>query len=159
DANLKFSPDGKWIAYSATSDPKSWTAKTDIQIIAVSGGTPHNLTRDFIESAIRFNWSSDGKTIYFASAIGVYLHLFSVPVSGGTVSQITEGKRNYGQYAISNDGKIVCVVNDNRHAPELYILSRGDKAGYQVSTSLQLSSANPQLDKFAIAQTEVIKWK
>lgn len=155
DTNPKFSPDGKWIAYSATIDPKSWTAKNDIQVIAVTGGSPRSLTKDFIESAFSFNWSADGKTIYFASGIETYSHIFAVPVSGGTVSQITKGNRNYGQFDVSNDGtKIVFTLNDNRTPQDIYIAQLNN-----TEQAKQLTFANPQLKDFAIAQTEVIKWK
>src|SRR5262249_41784342 len=48
DANPQWSPDGKWIAYVASTD--SWAAKTDVMLIGVDGGTPKNLTASFIES-------------------------------------------------------------------------------------------------------------
>ncbi len=155
DTNPKFSPDGNWIAYAATGDVKSWTAKNDIHVIATAGGAPRNLTKDFSESAFAFNWSPDGKSVYFGSGIEVYSHLFAVRVSGGTVSQITKGNRNYGQFDVSKDGaKIVFTLNDNRTPTDVFIAQLNNP-----EQAKQLSFANPKMKDFAIAQTETINWK
>jgi dipeptidyl aminopeptidase/acylaminoacyl peptidase len=155
DSNPQWSPDGKWIAYTASSDSKSWTAKSDIMAISPDGGTPHNLTKDFLESAGNgLTWSPDGKLIYFNTGVGLYSHLYSISSSGGSANQITNGERNFGQFDISNDGtKIAFTINDNRSAPDLFINSTH---GGQPS---QLTFANPQLKDFVFATTEVIQWK
>jgi dipeptidyl aminopeptidase/acylaminoacyl peptidase len=155
DSNPQFSPDGKWIAYGANSDAKSWAGKTDVMVIGVNGGEPRNLTKDFIESAgFLSNWSPDGKAIYFSSGVGMYSHIYSVPSSGGAVTQITKGNRNYGQFDVSSDGKmLVATINDNRTPEDIYTLSiNGDSVK-------QLTEVNPQLKNFPLPTTEVIKWK
>jgi dipeptidyl aminopeptidase/acylaminoacyl peptidase len=155
DVNPQFSPDGKWLAYSANTDAKSWAAKSDILVISIDGGEPRNLTKDFIESTgFGMNWSPDGKAIYFSSGVGMYSHIYRVPASGGAVTQITKGTRNYGQFDISSDGKImVCTVNDNRTPEDIYTFSiNGEPAK-------QITEVNPQLKSFPLPATEVIKWK
>lgn len=152
DANPQWSPDGKWLTYSASTD--SWASKTDIMLIGVEGGSPKNLTSSFLESAGGASWSADGKTIYFASGLGMYSHLYSVPVAGGQVTQITKGNRNHSQFDLANDGKrIACIVNDSRTPEDIWVSTIGQ------NDAKQLTNANPQLKDFAIADTEVIKWK
>jgi dipeptidyl aminopeptidase/acylaminoacyl peptidase len=155
DNNPQWSPDGKWLAYTANNDAKNWAAKTEILVIAVEGGTPRNLTKDFFESAGGgLSWSSDGKTLYFNTGIGVYSHIFKVPVSGGNVNQITKGEYNYGQFDVSHDGsKIAYTFNDGRSAADIFVAS---SSGEQAQ---QLTNVNPQLKDFALAATEILKWK
>lgn len=155
DSNPQWSPDGKWIAYTANNDAKSWAAKTEIMLIATEGGTPRTLTKDFFESTGGgLTWSPDGKNLYFNTGIGVYSHIFKVPASGGNVSQITKGDYNYGQFDVAHDGnKIAYTLNDGRSATDIFVASiNGEQAQ-------QLTTVNPQLKDFALASTEIIKWK
>jgi dipeptidyl aminopeptidase/acylaminoacyl peptidase len=155
DANPNWSPDGKWIAYASNTEAKSWAAKTDVLVVSPEGGEPRNLTKDFIESAgFGLNWSPDGGTIYFSSGVGMYTHFYSVPASGGKVMQLSKGNRNYGAFDLSNDGKwIAYTVNDNRTWDDIHV------AAVSSEQARQITNANPQLKEFAIADTEVIKWK
>jgi dipeptidyl aminopeptidase/acylaminoacyl peptidase len=156
DTNPQFSPDGKWIAYTGNSEPKSWAAKNDVMVIAAEGGAPRNLTKEYFESAGGgLSWSPDGKTLYFASGVGMYSHIFSVPASGGQVSQLTRGNRNYGQFDLSGDGtKIAYLVNDGRTPEDIFVAPLG-----KLEQARQVTTANPQLKDFAFGETEVIKWK
>jgi dipeptidyl aminopeptidase/acylaminoacyl peptidase len=155
DSNPRWSPDGKWLAYTASNDAKSWTSKSEIMVIAAEGGAPRNLTKDFFESAGNgLTFSQDGKSVYFNTGVGMYSHIFTVPVSGGNISQLTKGERVFGQFDVANDGsKIAYTLNDSSSASEIYVAAiNGEKAQ-------QLTNANPQLKDFALASTEVIKWK
>lgn len=153
DANPQWSPDGKWIAYAASSDP--WASKTDLMLLAVEGGQPRNLTNDFIESAgFGLNWAPDGKTLYFTSGVGMYTHIFSVPVAGGKVTEVTRGQRSYGQFDLSSDGKrLAYTVSASRTPDDIWIETLGK------NDAKQLTTLNPQIKDFALAETEVIKWK
>lgn len=153
DANPQWSPDGKWIAYVASSN--SWAAKSDVVVVTVDGGSSKNLTASFLESAGGgLNWSPDGKTIYFNSGVGVYAHIYSVPVTGGGATPITKGNRNYVSFELSADGKrIASVFSDPQTAADLWVTTLGQ------SDDKRLTNLNPQLKDFSLAQTEVIKWK
>jgi dipeptidyl aminopeptidase/acylaminoacyl peptidase len=155
DNNPRWSPDGKWLAYTANNDAKSWAAKTEIMLVASEGGAPRNLTKDFFESAGGgVTWSPNGKAIYFSAGVGVYSHIFNVQVDGGAATQVTQGERNYGQFDVSNDGtKIAYTLNDSRTPTDIFVSSSN---GHQAK---QITNANPQLKDFATATSEVIKWK
>ena len=81
-----FSPDGKWIAFSAEYD-----GNTDVYIIPVEGGIPKRLTwhpdRDRVQG-----FTPDGTAVLFTSARNQhtfrYTHLFTVPVNGGFPTQL-----------------------------------------------------------------------
>ena len=154
-AGPQWSPDGKWIAYAANTEPQSWAAKTDILIISPEGGEPRNVTKGFFESAgFGLNWSPDGKTIYFTSGVGLYSQIYSAAVATGKVSPVTKGNRNYGAFDLSNDGRwLAFTVNDNRTWDDIHVAAIGSEQ------SKQITQANPQLKDFALADTEVVKWK
>ncbi|HEX4947970.1 MAG TPA: S9 family peptidase, partial [Blastocatellia bacterium] len=153
DAGPQWSPDGKWIAYAANTE--GWASKTDVMLIGADGGAPKNLTASFIESAGGgLTWSPDGKTLYFTSGVGMYSHIYSVPVSGGNVSPITTGNRNYSQFDLSADGKrLAYLLNDSRTSEDIWVTTPGQNNAKQITT------VNPHIKDFAIAESEVIKWK
>ena len=153
--NPQWSPDGKWIAYTAGNDSKSWVAKTDVMVIAAEGGTPRNVTQSFYESVGGgLTWAPDGKTIYFLSGVGMYNHIYSASVSGGKVTPITNGNQFYGAFDLSNDGKLLAYTLSNNRTPgDIWVASISNEQPRQITFN------NPQLKDFAIAETEVIKWK
>ena len=161
NANPQWSPDGKWIAYAAGTN--LWATKTDILAIPVAGGTPKNLTADFAESAgTGVTWSADGQSLYFSSGIGMYTHIFSLsvngPAGGGKATQITKENRLYDQFDLSADGKLIAyTVNDSRTPEDIWVAPVS--AGTTGSEARKITWVNPHLKDFAIAETEVIRWK
>lgn len=96
-----FSPDGKWIAYSAKYDNN-----TDVYIIPVTGGQPKRLT--WHSSADTVNgWSVDGKHVLFASpreiGNGRSNQLYEVSVDGGFEKKVMEALAFEGSW--SKDGR------------------------------------------------------
>jgi dipeptidyl aminopeptidase/acylaminoacyl peptidase len=155
DNNPQWSPDGKWIAYVANTEPKSWAAKSDIMVVSAEGGTARDLTKDLEESTgAGLTFSPDGKSLYFSRSTGVYSHLFSVPAAGGAISQVTKENRQHGQWDFSDDGtKVAFVMNDPRTPPDVWVVVLA------TMKEQKITDANPQLEDFAISETEVVRWK
>lgn len=80
EINPYYSPDGKWIAFTAQYD-----GNTDVFIIPAEGGNPKRLTYHPLDDSVT-GWSADGKYVYFSSIRDSYnrfLKIFKVPVKGG----------------------------------------------------------------------------
>jgi tricorn protease len=80
-----FSPDGSLIAYTGTYDEN-----IDVYVVPAAGGEPVRLTYH-PGPDVPVGWSPDGKSILFFSARKTYrdlLQLYTVPVSGGAVTEI-----------------------------------------------------------------------
>jgi dipeptidyl aminopeptidase/acylaminoacyl peptidase len=179
DANPRWSPDGKLIAYTSNPEQNSWAAKTDAMVTSPEGGAPRNLTKDFYESAnsgdSSLAWAPDSNALYFASGVGLYTHIFSVPAGGGEVVQVTRESRNYSAFDIAGypavatpptpatgpqetayapNWKIAYTVNDSFTADDLWIAPLKN-----VEQAKKITWANPQIRDFALAKTRVIKWK
>ncbi|MEJ0056417.1 MAG: hypothetical protein WDN75_12655 [Bacteroidota bacterium] len=101
ESNPMFSPDGKWIAFSAQYD-----GNTDVFIIPVEGGIPTRLTwHPGADNAKGF--TPDGKSVLFTSQRAVftnrYAQLFTVPVTGAFPTPLEIPNAFHASY--SPDGK------------------------------------------------------
>lgn len=81
-SNPQFSPDGKWIAFSA-----DYAGNLDVYVVAAEGGGPKRLTWHPAADTVQ-GWTADGKAILFASARGaaapnVTPRFWTVPMAGG----------------------------------------------------------------------------
>jgi tricorn protease len=106
ESNPKFSPDSKWIAFSAEYD-----GNVDVYIIPVEGGVPRRLTWHPAVDIVR-GFTPDGKNVLFASQRAVftnrYLQFFTVPVAGGNETQLELPNANDGSY--SPDGNYIAYT-------------------------------------------------
>ncbi|MBS1663703.1 MAG: PD40 domain-containing protein [Bacteroidetes bacterium] len=106
ESNPKFSPDGKWIAFSA-----QYEGNTDVYIIPTEGGVPKRLTWHPYADIVR-GFTPDGKNVLFASQRAVftrrYLQFFTVPVNGGNETPIELPNAVDGTY--SPDGKFMAYT-------------------------------------------------
>ncbi len=86
ESNPVFSPDGRWIAFSA-----QYEGNTDVYIVSSEGGVPRRLTwhpsPDIVQS-----FTPDGRAIAFTSSRASFArswnHLYLVPVEGGFPEQL-----------------------------------------------------------------------
>ena len=79
DVYPRFSPDGKWIAFSSDRN-----GNLDVYIIPSTGGTPKQLTFNSAEDTV-LNWTPDGRAVLFSSnrGEGFMPLLYTVSVDGG----------------------------------------------------------------------------
>lgn len=107
----KFSPDGKWIAFTGQYD-----GDEQVYVVPTTGGEPRQLTfypargplppRWGWENQV-FGWSKDGKHIYFRSSrdswsVGI-ARLYSVSVDGGAAEPLPMPSAGSGDYSPSGN--------------------------------------------------------
>jgi tricorn protease len=101
ESNPAFSPDGKWIAFSA-----QYEGHIDVYVVAAEGGVPRRLTwhpgADLVQG-----FTPDGGSVLFTSNRAVYTtrykQLFTVPVAGGMEQQLPIPNADRASY--SPDGR------------------------------------------------------
>ena len=96
-----FSPDGKWLAFSASYDNN-----TDVYVMPATGGTPKRLTwHPGIDLAV--GWSPDSKRVLFSSAREISnsrsTQLYEVSIEGGFEHKVMQAIAYEGNW--SADGK------------------------------------------------------
>ena len=105
----KFSPDGKWVAFTGQYD-----GDEQVYVVPTSGGEPRQLTFYPARGPLAprwgwdnqvFGWSNDGKRIYFRSLRDSWTlpiaRLFSVSVDGGPAEALPMPTAGSGDYSPS----------------------------------------------------------
>lgn len=82
ETGARFSPDGRWLAFTAGYDGGS-----DIYVMPSGGGEPVRLTYHPSRDSVR-GWSEDGKWVYFVSGRKLDARLYRVPAAGGAEEEI-----------------------------------------------------------------------
>jgi len=99
----RFSPDGRWIAFTGEYDGNS-----DVYVVSVDGGDPRRLTYHPGPDLVQ-GWTPDGKQVLFSSARAshsFYDRLFTVPVDGGFEEPLPMPMAERGAYA-ADGGRMV----------------------------------------------------
>src|SRR6267154_1896417 len=150
----RWSPNGKWIAYTGSPDNGGGVSTTYLYVIPSAGGAPKRLTTKFDLSAAGTPvWSRDGKAIYFSTNVLEAIEVYSANVATGEVKQLSRRGGSTGTTEISSDGKIVGTSSSAQQPTELYT------AGADFNSFKPITDHNPWLKDYALAETEVVKWK
>jgi len=150
----RWSPDGRWIAYTGTPDASGGVSQTNLYVIPAAGGTPKQLTTKFNLNVGSPVWAPDGRTIYFSTNVLEAIEVYSCAVASGVVQQLSQRGGSTGVAEITADGKtVVGTTSGPRQPPEVYAAT-ANFTGFGPVTE-----HNSWLRDYALADTEVVKWK
>ena len=98
EINPRFSPDGKWIAFSSNR-----AGNYDVYVISANGGKPRQLTFHSADDTV-IGWTPDGRNILFTSSRGLGVFpgvatLFQVSVDGGMEQPLTSDWGSWASYS------------------------------------------------------------
>src|ERR1051326_315980 len=98
DVYPRFSPDGKWIAFSSNR-----AGNHDVYVVSVEGGKPRQLTFNSAEDVV-VGWTPDGSKILFASSRGKGVFpgvttLFEIALEGGMEESVGTDWGSSGSYS------------------------------------------------------------
>ena len=148
-----FSPDGEWIAYSASDVPAAWAGASRLQVMAVDGGAPRALAPSYDGRPNVLGWSADGRRILIAETYRTVSRVWAVPVGGGHVQSLTPADLMVETPALNATRTHFGFVSQGLELPvEAFISTLEPFAPVQVSR-IQNSP------NMALGKTEVIEWK
>lgn len=150
----RWSPDGKWIAYTGSQDAADGVDTTFLYLIPSTGGTPKQLTAKFDLNVGTPVWTRDGKSIYFSANVLQANEIFSTDVATGAVTQVSRTGAAINISDISRDGTAFVGTMSLPNGPsEVY------KANLKFNQQTALTTHNRWLSEYALAETEIVKWK
>lgn len=148
-----YSPDGRWIALSVSSNPPRWAFNTTINLIPSGGGTPKALALSYDEQPNMIGWSSDGRRIYFGETRGTATALYAINVETNAITEIDKGRAVYGAVNLNFTRTMFgLTMQTNDSPPEAYV-TRADSFA-----PTRVSSANADI-KPTLGKMEVVRWK
>jgi dipeptidyl aminopeptidase/acylaminoacyl peptidase len=132
DASPRFSPDGKWIAFTGELHDRD---HPKIFLAPAQGGAPSKLAAralDLIPSGLE--WAESGRAIFFETGVKGEYQLFRVDVASGEVRQVTAGARAVRNVDINDEARrMVYTVNDFKRLDDLYVADLAGKNERQLT--------------------------
>lgn len=161
ESGVSFSPDSRWIAFSAPNDLEKYgmsNRRLYLRKVDARGGQWRKLGESFDGDLAADFWSKDGTTIYFNEGIRATRQLMALDVAKNTVRQITSGKASTQVNRDDDTGALIITYADPRTPPTLFTVSSVDRLGARAQWR-QLTDANPQARRFALGEEEEVTWK
>ncbi|MDE2794875.1 MAG: prolyl oligopeptidase family serine peptidase, partial [Gemmatimonadota bacterium] len=161
EGGLSFSPDGRWIAFSAPDNMERYTMTDNrvyIREVADRGGALRKLGADFDQSSSVGFWSGDSKTIYFNAGVTVTTQLHALDIETGAVRQLTEERAALSVSRDDDTGTILIGYSDPKTPPTVFTVARVDDVPDR-SAWTQLVDVNPQVRDIALGDEVEINWR
>jgi dipeptidyl aminopeptidase/acylaminoacyl peptidase len=160
EGGLSFSPDSRWMAFSAPEDMTRYTMtenKLYIREVEARGGQFRMLGADFDNSLSADFWSPDARTIYFTAGVKVTTQLHSVDTGSGEVRQLTNLPAAFSLDRDEDTGVLLINYSDPMTPPTVFTVARlqdvPDKGRWT-----QLVDANPQVSEMALGEEVEVEW-
>ena len=158
---LSFSPDSRFVAFSAPDDLEKFSMKNDrlyLRATADKGGKWRKLGASYDGDVSVGFWSKDGTTIYFNDGVRATTQCLALDVQKDVVRQITNEKAALSVSRDQDSGVILITYSDNTTPPTLFTVPNVEALATRASWKA-LTDANPQVRQFALGEQEEISWK
>jgi dipeptidyl aminopeptidase/acylaminoacyl peptidase len=160
ESAVSFSPDSRWVAFSAPSDLTRYSMKNDrvyLRPVAERGGRFRMLGGSFDGDVSVGFWSDDGGTIYFNEGIRATTQLLALDVVKDAVRQVTSEQAALSVSRDEDSGVLLINYSDGSTPPTLFTAAGIDQIGSRAAWT-RLTDVNPQVRGFALGDQEEITW-
>lgn len=155
-----FSPDSRWIAFSAPDDMTRYTMTEDrvyLRDASDRGGEFRKLGSSFDGSVDVDFWSQDGRTIYFTTGVKVTTQLHALDTRNGSVRQITKERAALRVSRDEDTGTILIDYSDPTTPPTVFTVDEIGRVD-QRSRWVQLVDVAPEVKEMALGREEEVEW-
>jgi len=161
ESGVSFSPDSRWVAFSAPDDLTRYSMKNQrvyLRAPGDRGGKWRKLGASFDGDVSVSFWSKDVGTIYFNEGIRATNQLLALDVAKDSVRQLTNEKGTVSVDLDEDSGVIFLNYSDGTTPPTVFTVAGIDQIATR-SGWKQLTAVNPQVKDFALGEQEEITWK
>jgi len=129
DDNPKFSPDGKYIAWTSMKRDGYESDRARLCVYELSSGKKNYVSEDFDSGVDGYCWDSNSKKLYFAGCWQARINIYSVDLKG-QIAPITDDTCDYSIVDYVSASRSLLVKRHSiSQADELYVV-RPEKKGY-----------------------------
>ena len=160
ESGLSFSPDSRWIAFTAPDDMERYSmtnSRMYVRAVGDSGGAFRKIGADFDQSIRAGFWSDDASTIYFNAGVTVTTQLHALDVQTGQVRQLTNARAALSVSRDEDSGVILIGYSDPVTPPTVFTTSSIEGIADR-SSWIQLADANPQLRDISFGEEVEVNW-
>src|SRR5262245_36046357 len=127
-ADPQLSPDGKWVAFTATTyDVDKNSRNSDVWLVSSGGGEPRQMTRG-PKADERPRWSPDSKRFAFVSTRSGSSQIWTLAIDAGEAARVDTHGMEASGVLWSPDGKNLAFVSDvYPDCPDLACNQKRDK--------------------------------
>ncbi len=144
---LAWSPDGQWIAYLEGDATRFYAYNLNkLAVVPAAGGAPRILTAALDRAVQHPVFAPDGKSIYLTVEDDRAQYLARVPLAGGPVEPLTQGRRVVDAFSIAHGGRIAVLESTDGIPSRVDALDGGRLR--------PLSLQNVWVDELALAKVE-----
>jgi dipeptidyl aminopeptidase/acylaminoacyl peptidase len=158
---LSFSPDSRWVAFSAPSDLTRYTMSNRrlyLRATGERGGAFRKLGESFDGDVSVDFWSPDGGTVYFNEGIKATNQLLALDVKTNAVKQLTAFPAALQVSRDENSGVLLINYSDPVTPPTLFTVPTVAAAATRAAWT-PLSDVNPQMRRVALGEEKEIMWR
>ena len=160
ESGLSFSPDSRWIAFTAPDDMERYSmtnSRMYVRAVGDSGGAFRKIGADFDQSIRAGFWSDDASTIYFNAGVTVTTQLHALDIRTGQVRQLTNARAALSVSSDEDSGVILIGYSDPVTPPTVFTTSSIEGIADR-SSWIQLVDANPQLRDISFGEEVEVNW-
>jgi dipeptidyl aminopeptidase/acylaminoacyl peptidase len=121
DTGPRFSPDGKWIAYTAITEPNNLYNYRHLFVIPSAGGAPRRLGAELDREMSGLAWSGDGSAVFGLVADQARVHIDRFSLGDGKVATVLAGECRFDSLDLARaQGVFAFAREDNDHPAEVF---------------------------------------
>lgn len=161
ESGVSFSPDSKWMAFSASDDMTAYNMKNRrvyVRAVADKGGRWRKLGDLDGDVSVGF-WSRDGKTVYFNEGWRATQQLFAMDVATGHVTAITDVKASLSVSEDDDTHRLLLSYQDPHTPPTMFSVATLADLSHR-DKWVQLTDPNPWIrQQIALGEETEVTWK
>ncbi len=160
ESSTQFSPDSRWIAFSAPDDMERYSMTENriyLREVTNRGGDFRKLGSSFDQSLSIDFWSADSKTIYFNEGVTVTNQLHALDIERDRVRQITQERASLSVDRDEDTGVILIDYQDPKTPATVFTVANLDQVTDR-RRWVQLVDVNPQFAEVALGEEVEVNW-
>ena len=160
ESGLSFSPDSRWIAFTAPDDMERYSmtnSRMYVRAVDDRDGSFRKIGTEFDENIRAGFWSDDASTIYFNAGVTVTTQLHAMDVQTGQVRQLTHERAALSVSRDEDSGVILIGYSDPITPPTVFTTASVEGV-MDRSSWIQLVDANQQLRDVSFGEEVEINW-
>ncbi|HKP31192.1 MAG TPA: S9 family peptidase [Chitinophagaceae bacterium] len=155
EAGPVFSPDGKYIAYTSSTNNVDWSGADHVRIYSMEDGKSWKLAATPNEEGGIVGWTADSKNIIYTEPSKTLTSIYLLSADGKKATEWMKASKDFlsGAYLNESANTIGFILQNPQQLPQAYVSSVSNYS------PVKISNINSDKSSLALPKTEVIRWK